>query len=407
MNKIEEIFQNVLKKAKIPEKDLEKIRLETGIIKEKLEKAIKKRRIKADVFIGGSLAKGTIMHRDDYDIDIFVRFDEKYKDEEISEILGKLIKADRIHGSRDYFQVRKKNLLFEIIPTIKIKKPEKARNITDLSYFHVSYVLGETEKNKKLVDDIILAKAFCYSSKCYGAESYIRGFSGYGLELLVIYYKGFLNFMKGVIRAKERIVFDSKKYYKNRDEILGSVNEAKLSSPIVFIDPTYRERNALAALSNETFERFKIACAIFLKKPSTSFFEPKKIDKKGFNLVLELETQKQEGDIAGSKLLKFSKFIEREIGRNHEVKNKDFEYTGGKKGTVYFKVKLKKEVIFSGPPTNKLERLLSFKRAHKNVFIKQGKAYAKEKPKSINEIICSGGKVMKDMGITKIKVIKI
>ena len=54
------------------------------------------------------------------------------------------------------------------------------------------------------------------------------------------------------------------------------LNSAKLNSPIILVDPTYKQRNALAALSDETFEKFKSACKKFLKNPSLKSFEIKK-----------------------------------------------------------------------------------------------------------------------------------
>ncbi|MBD3252791.1 hypothetical protein GF386_03610, partial [Candidatus Pacearchaeota archaeon] len=54
--------------------------------------------------------------------------------------------------------------------------------MTDLSYFHVNHILKKIKKNKNLSDEIRLAKKFAYSQNCYGAESYIHGFSGYALE---------------------------------------------------------------------------------------------------------------------------------------------------------------------------------------------------------------------------------
>ena len=52
-----------------------------------------------------------------------------------------------------------------------------------------------------------------------------------------------------------------------------NLNESKLQSPIVFVDPTFKERNALAALSRETFEKFKKASKVFLRAPSKRYFE--------------------------------------------------------------------------------------------------------------------------------------
>jgi len=298
---IKEILEKQIEKIKIREKEFGEIEKKAEEFCRKIEIKTKKKKVKADVFIGGSLAKKTILkqqnspqkfgifgprktksfsRRDKYDIDIFVRFDKKYKDSEISDLLEKILsgfRTRRIHGSRDYFQLKEKKFIFEIIPVIKISSPKNARNVTDLSYFHVSYVRNKIKKNPKLANEILLAKAFSYAQKCYGAESYIKGFSGYALELLVIYYNGFLNFLKAIARTKEQIIIDPGKCYKNKNNILTSLNESKLQSPIIFIDPTFKERNALAALSKETFLKFQETAKNFLRKPSEKYLKSKKL----------------------------------------------------------------------------------------------------------------------------------
>ena len=55
-------------------------------------------------------------------------------------------------------------------------------------------------KDKDVLLGIRIAKAFCHANNSYGAESYINGFSGYALELLVYYYGSFLKFIKGIIQ---------------------------------------------------------------------------------------------------------------------------------------------------------------------------------------------------------------
>lgn len=410
-SKIKKMLSFELKEAKPSWKEIEKLEEETEEIICRLEKAIEKNKINADVFLGGSLAKKTIIQKERYDIDIFVRFDKKYEDDKISDLLSGILKkaklkAERIHGSRDYFRLKKRDL-FEIIPVLKIKKPEEAKNVTDLSYFHVSYVLNKIKKNRKLAGEIILAKSFCYAQRCYGAESYIKGFSGYALELLVSYYRNFLSFIKKMAGTKGQIVLDPGKYYKNKQEILLNLNEAKLQSPIVFVDPTFKQRNTLAALSSDTFLRFRESCSKFLKNPGKRFFQPVKINQKKFNLILEAKTNKQEGDIAGSKLLKFMNFLAKNIEKYFLIRKSDFEYTG-KKARYYFKLKKRKEIVYQGPSINKIENLLAFKNKHKDVFIKRGKAYAREKVKiNIKQLINNTDKqVRKDMGITKIRIVK-
>jgi len=414
MEEIKKVLQEQISKIMLAEEELARINRETCEFVDGLAKNIAKNKIEAEVFVGGSLAKGTLIKKDKYDIDIFVRFGKKYEDKKISDMLGSLLKnAGRVHGSRDYFQVEKNGLFFEIVPTIKINKPEEARNVTDLSYFHVRYIVGKTKENKKLAEEIMLAKAFCYANSCYGAESYINGFSGYALELLISYYGSFVKFLNAT-KDKEKIVLDPKKFYKSKNEILLHLNESKLQSPVIFVDPTFKERNALAALSRETFEKFKLAAIKFLKNPSKEFFEKqdteKEMKKKYKSLVIiETSTERQKGDIAGSKLRRFNEYLKNKLKRDNEIKISEFEYDEKNNvGKNYFVLKPKNEIITEGPPVTKAQNLADFKKKHKNCFIKKEKAYAKEKAKTTEELIneLKKDKAVKEMGITEIKLVR-
>ncbi|MEK6820186.1 MAG: nucleotidyltransferase domain-containing protein, partial [Nanoarchaeota archaeon] len=402
----DKILRAQIKEISLRESELLKIKNETEEIAASLGKAIKRKKIRADVFVGGSLAKGTILRRERYDIDIFVRFDRKYEEKKISGLLGSLIgRAERIHGSRDYFQIKKGRMTFELIPVVKISKPKEMRNVTDLSYFHVSYIKKMTGKKRGLIDEILLAKSFAFSQGVYGAESYINGFSGYALELLVCHYGSFLAFIRAMAKSKkDKIILDPEKHYKNSREVLSNMNEAKLESPIVFVDPTFKERNVLAALSEETFARFKNVCRKFLAKPSLKFFRTQEIKKKNFNFILQAETNKQEGNIAGSKLLKFYKFTENKLKIYFIIEGSEFEYLGGKGAVYYFKLKKRKEIIREGPPLAALENVTAFRKKHKKTFVRKGRVYAREKVKLnarsfIKKFKIENKEVMKNMGI--------
>ncbi|MEK6833372.1 MAG: nucleotidyltransferase domain-containing protein, partial [Nanoarchaeota archaeon] len=187
MKKTEKILKEILKKVEPSEDDLKYIKDYANIFSRNIKKNLKKYKIDAEIFIGGSFAKGTVIKKDNYDVDIFIRYDKKYKNEEISiltkKALGKSKDVFVIHGSRDYFRINyEKNFFIELIPVKKINNPKEHENITDLSYLHVRYI-NKKIKSKKILDEIKIAKAFCYANGCYGAESYIHGFSGYSLEL--------------------------------------------------------------------------------------------------------------------------------------------------------------------------------------------------------------------------------
>mgnify|MGYP001611005565 FL=1 len=255
-------FKKIL--AKITPTEEEKQNM-LKIVKEILNKlAIKD----AVVSLGGSGAKDTWL-RNSNEIDIYVRFNyNKFKDDdsEISKILGNALRKKfknitRLHGSRDYYQIKYKDFTIEAIPILDINEPEQARNITDISKMHVDYVL----KHYRFSKDIRLAKAFAKANNIYGAESYISGFSGYLLELLIIHYKGFMNLIKNASKWKLKTIIGNEADVK-------TLNESKLGS-LIFLDPVQNSRNAAAALSKEKYEEFINICKTFVKNPSDIFFE--------------------------------------------------------------------------------------------------------------------------------------
>lgn len=422
--KINKILNEVLNKVEPPKEDLKIINNSLKDIVQDLKSRIKKQRIKAEVFIGGSFAKGTVIKKDNYDVDLFIRFDKKYK-EDLSKLTAKLIKGMKnvsvIHGSRDYFRIKvSPDFFIELIPVVKVSNPKQSDNITDLSYSHVNYIKRKV-KSSKVLDEIRIAKAFCYANNCYGAESYINGFSGYGLELLVYYYKTFEKFLKAMIKLDEKKeIIDIEKHHKNKQTILLDLNEAKLLSPIILIDPTFKQRNALAALSQETFDRFKKSAKKFLKNPSIKAFEVEKTDlekikkdakaKKNEFILIEIKTKKQEGDIAGSKLLKFYKHVIEQVEKLFVVKNKGFNYNGKQAARFFIVAKSKKELVFVGPSIKDKKSVALFKKKHKKTFTKSGRIQAKEKIKvSLNNFISSWEKKykkrLKEMYVSSLKVV--
>lgn len=422
--KIELILKEVLKRIEPSNKDLKIINESLNEFKEKIRKRINKLKLDVNIFEGGSFAKKTIIKKDIYDIDLFIRFDEKYKKENISRLTEKLLKnfknVYKIHGSRDYFSIKKSSDFFiELIPVIKVEDPKKAENITDLSYSHVKYI-NKKIKTKRILDDIKIAKAFCYATNTYGAESYISGFSGYSVELLIYFYGSFIKFLKEMIKHKnEKIIIDIEKDYKTRQNILFDINTSKLNSPIILVDPTYKQRNVLAALSEETFEKFKKCAKKFLKNPSIKDFEIKKINlekikksaltKRYEYILLQAKTSKQEGAIAGSKLLKFYKHLENEIRRFFEIKNKGFIYDKKKSSKMFFVTKKRPESIIEGPFLEDKNNVIKFKKHHKNTFNKSRKIYAKEKVSfNLNDFIIKWKekykKKIKEMSINEFKL---
>lgn len=420
---VNSVLKEVLGRIEPSGEELKDIEKSLEGFRKKVEKRLKAKKVNVEVFVGGSFAKKTMIKKDYYDIDIFFRFDKKYKSSEISRLTKKLLKGIKnmvlIHGSRDYFRIKlNPRFFFEVIPVIRIKNPREAENITDLSYSHVNYIRRKV-KNRKVLDDIRLAKAFCHANNCYGAESYINGFSGYALELLVYNYKSFLRFIRAMKKVKSKLVIDIEKHYKNKQHVLMDINASKLQSPVILIDPTYKQRNTLAALSEEIFKNFQKSCRSFLKNPSLKAFEIKKIEiekikeyarrQKYEFILLRAETGKQEGDVAGSKLLKLYKHLGSEIIKFFEIKDKGFSYNGKKSAMYFFVVKRKKEIIVKGPLLKQEKHIKRFKRKHKKFYIKNRRLYVKESIKyNIKRFLDNWKKKhrkqIRDMYITSLKV---
>ncbi|MBI4441101.1 nucleotidyltransferase domain-containing protein [Candidatus Woesearchaeota archaeon] len=274
--------------------------------------ALAKQHLDAAAMLGGSVAKGT--HLSLYDCDIFVIFARTYATTDISSLLQKALlpfKPRKVHGSRDYFQIARKGITFELIPVLHIDAPAEAQNVTDVSPLHVTWV---RDNIGQLHDDVRLAKLFCKAQGVYGAESYINGFSGYILEVLVIAYKGFIPMLRAAASFRQKQLVDVMHYYKSRDDVFKRMNAAKIQSPLIVIDPVQADRNAAAAVSDETFARFVLAAKLFMQKPSLSFFKPKpfslsslKVRARQSNAVLlqfSIVPHDGKGDVVGSKLVK-------------------------------------------------------------------------------------------------------
>ena len=352
--------------------------------------------LEAKAILGGSGAKGTWLSGS-HDVDIFVLFDmKKYgeKSAELSEPLeGTLEKAfpkaniERLHGSRDYFQLFYQDLMFEVVPILKINKAEQARNITDISPLHSAWANKHAAKVK---DDIRLLKQFCKANDLYGAESYIGGFSGYVLEILTAYYGSFEKVLKATQRWNKKDVVDPSKFYPTPEMALFHINTSKLQSPLIVVDPVDKTRNAAAALSMEKFLLFKELAKKYLQKPAEEFFVKEKITVdslrqkykgKGTLVMVGVVPLKGKEDAVGAKLLKVFEFL-REKMQGFGLVQGGWVWDKGPEALFYFVAKKKElpaEEVRVGPPLKLKEYVDDFKKKNKNTFEEKGRMMAKVK----------------------------
>ncbi|PIN76298.1 hypothetical protein COV18_00085 [Candidatus Woesearchaeota archaeon CG10_big_fil_rev_8_21_14_0_10_37_12] len=347
---------------------------------------LKKKKLKATAVLGGSYAKNVWL-AGDYDVDMFVKFNVSHKSDDLSNLLESVLKKwkpERIHGSRDYFWIKNK-IKYEIIPVLDIKQAAQAENVTDFSPKHVDWV---NKNGKKLKNDIRLAKKFCKAAKCYGAESYIRGFSGHVIDILVIYNKGFLQLLKAAIKWKPKVVLDYNKVHQGR--AVWRLNKSKTEGPLVLVDPVQPERNAAAALTRENFDKFVSAAKQFLKKPSVDFFVEQPLDisklkKKGYLIALSVTTVDAKEDVAGTKFVRAFEFV-RDNLVDFNVIDAVWQWDKESKGNWFFvvkKTKLSEFVDHKGPPVKMKDAVKEFKKAHKKTFTKAAHIWTKVKRDAI------------------------
>lgn len=371
----ERILNEVLKRVKPAEKPGE-----ADEFVARLNKNLKKNGIRATAMIGGSFAKNTYL-KNKHDVDIFVKFSLKYKNQDISRMLGKALKgfkAKAVHGSRDYYQIKGSKLVFEVVPVLAITHPDDAQNVTDFSPLHVRWV---AENIADLNDDIRLAKSFCIAQKVYGAESYINGFSGHVIDILIIYHKGFIPLLKAAGRWKEREVIDF--YNVHKGKALENLNRSKIQSPLIVIDPVQPERNAATALSLANFKKFREAAEQFLKNPSEGYFEERTISiaqlKKKNAIIIKAEPKSGKHDVEGAKLLKAFEFFKRQL-QEFRIIEAAWEWDRKKKAVFAFIVAekvLDRERVHEGPPLKEREGVRRFRQKHPEAFVKNGRVYAR------------------------------
>ncbi|MFW6286154.1 MAG: SMODS domain-containing nucleotidyltransferase [Nanoarchaeota archaeon] len=368
-------------------------------------------------FIGGSFGKDTDL-KDTSDIDIFAKFDTKYDDDKISNMLEKIIIKSKFQyskqkGSRDYFNLefkqKKFSIKIEIVPVLNIINPKLAKNSTDVSPLHVDFIKKKIAKNPNLKNEIRLAKQFFKSKKIYGAESYINGFSGHSIDILICYYNTLESLLNDAKTWKQRKFIDINNFYESYQSALIKIPSSKISS-LILVDPILETRNAARALSVENYSKFLVIAKNFDELRESDFTitkfnlhktikSAKKIAKRNklsnlfyvFNLDVNNHNNSQ--DIIGSKLLRLnSKLAHHFTEYDFQIFNNEFFIDFSQKTCLFVFFlehknipKLKK---IMGPFVYMDSAFHNFIKDKKYYFIKDSRVYSYQERKitNINQI---------------------
>jgi len=271
--KIQKICKTVL--GRITPKKEEREKIET--LAEKLEKKIilacKALGIKATVRLEGSIAKDTWLSEEP-DIDIFMRVPTSIPRKSLGETCLKVARK-ATEGSKQierfaehpYLEAIVEGVRVNIVPCYDVKCGEWL-SATDRTPYHTDYV--KKHLSAEMRDEVRLLKKFMKGIGVYGAEIKIGGFSGYLCELLILYYKSFIDTLKAFAEAKQRLVIDIENYYRERQNELALL----FPEPLVLVDPVDKGRNVASAVQPQKLYTFMAASRSFLKNPNLKFFYP-------------------------------------------------------------------------------------------------------------------------------------
>ncbi|MGM5482861.1 MAG: hypothetical protein ACQESF_05340, partial [Nanobdellota archaeon] len=247
---------------------------------------------------------------------------------------------------------------------------------------HVEWMKNYIRNNKDLKNQIILAKLFCKAQGIYGAESYIRGFSGHVIDILLAYYKSFKALLEHAFEWKKNFIIDIQNH-----KSIKKINSSKVNSLIV-IDPIQPERNAAAALSIENMEYFKKKASEFLNKPSIDFFIKKILTLEYLNsiknnselFILQVKPLEGKEDVVGAKLLKVFKYLKKQLMINDfKIRDSGWQWKETESALFYFMIKkeiLPKKKLRQGPPAKNTKGVENFCAIHPKHWEEDGKLYS-------------------------------
>ena len=211
----------------------------------------------------GSVAKKTWISGKS-DIDIFISFpidtDMDYLKEKGLEIAFKTNdaldgKANQHYASHPYLTCDIDGFEVDIVPCYRIEEGDSIISAVDRTILHTKYIQRNLSEPQQ--DEVLLLKRFMDAVRTYGSEFKTGGFAGYLCELLILKYGTFENTVRAAQNWKRRTLIDI--------EDFGTVgNPLFKDDPLVFIDPTDKNRNVGAALRMERYVDFIVASRNFL-----------------------------------------------------------------------------------------------------------------------------------------------
>ncbi|USG99592.1 CCA tRNA nucleotidyltransferase [Thermococcus argininiproducens] len=249
-------------------------------------------------YLVGSIAKNTYLSGD-HDIDLFLAFPSNTPLEELKKtglelakaIGGKLDTYEIAYAEHPYVKATYKGFEVDLVPCYNVENWKEVRTAVDRSILHTKWIIEHLNGKN---DEVRLLKRFLKGINVYGSEVYVRGFSGYLTELLIIKYGSFMKLIEDIEFLGKSKIVDLGGWIRKEPEIAYKTIERESESPLIVIDPVDPRRNVASALSWEKFGVFYFKAREFREDPRLEFFFPPEkktgnyrrlLREKGTNLV--------------------------------------------------------------------------------------------------------------------------
>lgn len=271
--KTDEVCKSVLEKVTPKRRERTEIQTLADRLKDKIISASEALDIETDVRVEGSVAKDTWLSKEP-DIDLFMQVPTTIPRKSLGDICLKIArKATEGYEQMErfaehpYLEAIVDGTIVNIVPCYRVEQGEWL-SATDRTPFHTDYIKEHLKDHMK--GEVRLLKKFNKGIEVYGAEIKIGGFSGYLCELLILYYKSFVDTLEAFSRHKERTIIDIQNHYQDREDELPLLFEDKL----IVVDPVDKSRNVASAVKPQKLYTFVSAARAFLRNPSQKFFYP-------------------------------------------------------------------------------------------------------------------------------------
>ncbi len=289
---IEVVINEVLQRIRPTEEERTFVRKLMNELGEIAEETIKELGLDVKPYFVGSLAKDTYL-AGDHDVDLFLAFPLETPLEELRKkglelgkaIAEKLDSYEIAYAEHPYVRAKYRRVSVDLVPCYDVKSWRDVRTAVDRSILHTQWVNEHLDGRN---DEVRLLKRFLKGINAYGSEVYVRGFSGYLAEILVVKYGSFLEVLEKAGFILRQKIIDPADWLRKEPEIARKTVEREINEnkPLIVIDPVDPRRNVSANLSWERYGIFYFKSAEFLEKPSIKFFFPPEKPWKNYLEVL-------------------------------------------------------------------------------------------------------------------------